>query len=84
MYEYYFTFGSVTTAQTAVRALDRIQIPNRLLRTPKAIQLQGCGYSIAVRSGYYVQARDELDRRRLNYRRVYCRFSDGSFEEVPI
>ena len=82
MYEYYFTFGSITAAQTAVRTLDRFSVPSRLTRTPKELQMQGCGYSVAVRSGYYVQARDEMDRQKLPYRRVYCRFTDGSFEEM--
>lgn len=82
MYEYYFTFGTVTAAQAAVRALDRDAVPNRLLRTPKEIQHQGCGYSIVIRSGYYYQAKDLFAQRKVEFRKVFCRFADGSFEEV--
>lgn len=82
MYEYYFTFGSVTNAQAAVRVLDHDAVPNRLIRTPKEIQMQGCGHSVVVRSGYYFQAKDLMDLKKLPYRRIFCRFADGSFEEV--
>lgn len=82
MYEYYFTFFSVTQAYTAVKALDHDAIPSRMLRTPKTLQFQGCGYSIAVRSGYYIQARDRLERSHIPFRRVFCRLPDGSYEEV--
>ena len=82
MYEYYFTFYSVTQAQAAVRALDRESIPSKMMRTPKGLQNQGCGYSISVRSGFYIQAKDRLEGSRVPFHRVYCKFPDGSFEEV--
>lgn len=82
MYEYYFTFQSVTQAQAAMRALDHDSVPGRMLRTPKQLQVQGCGYSVSVRSGYYIQAKDKFDEKRINYHRVFCRLPDGTFEEV--
>lgn len=82
MYEYYFTFGSVTQAQIALQTLSRKAIPAHLIRTPKAIQMQGCGHSIAVSSGYYLRAKDEFEQKKVPYRRIFCKFSDGSFEEI--
>lgn len=84
MYEYYFTFGSLTAAQAAVKALHRFAVPCRQLRTPKPLQLQGCGHSVVVGSGYYIQSKDEFDRLRLPYHHVFCRMPDGSFEEVEL
>lgn len=82
MYEYYFTFGSLTLAQAALRELDRFGIPSRLLRTPQQIRVQGCSHCIVVRSGYYYQTKDLLQTRKLNFRSVFCRLPDGAFEEV--
>lgn len=84
MYEYYFTFHSVTQAQAALRALDRDSIPSRMMRTPKAMQNQGCGHTISVRSGYYIQAKDRLEGSGILFHRVFCKLPDGSFEEVTV
>lgn len=82
MYEYFFTFGSLTNAQSAVRVLDHYAIPSKLLRTPREIQMQGCSHSVCVRSGYFIQAKDELERKNLRYHKIFCKFADGQFEEV--
>ena len=82
MHTYYFTFGSVTHAQHAVRVLDQHQVPNQMLRTPKELQMQGCGYSVTVRSGYFYPAVEALDRGKCQYRRIYCRMPDGTYTEV--
>ena len=46
---YYFTFRSVTQAQRAYKLLNRAGIRGGLLRTPKALAMNGCGYSVRVR-----------------------------------
>ena len=51
MHEYYFTFRSITTAQRARELLRRQKLPGVLLRTPKAMALQGCGHSLRVPAG---------------------------------
>ena len=82
MFEYYFTFSTLAAAQLAMKVLNHFSVPCRIVLTPAALQLQGRGQSIVVRSGYYIQARDELDRLKLPYRHIFCRLVDGSFEEV--
>ncbi|MEI3130081.1 MAG: DUF3343 domain-containing protein [Oscillospiraceae bacterium] len=48
MNDYYFTFRSITTAQIGSAALHDAGLPHVLLRTPKAMAWQGCGYSLRV------------------------------------
>lgn len=82
MYAYFFTFRSVTHAQQAAGALNTAGIPVSILRTPKAIAVHGCGYSVQVPTGFYRQAADELTRHGVRYQRIFCRLPDGEFEEV--
>lgn len=82
MYVYFFTFRSVTHAQQAASTLNTAGIPVNILRTPKAIAVHGCGYSVQVRTGFYRQAADELTRHGVQFQRIFCRLPDGSFEEV--
>ena len=40
------TFRSITAAQNAARALEQAGLPAQVLRTPRALQEQGCGYCV--------------------------------------
>src|SRR5699024_3056452 len=51
MYDYYFTFRSMTQAQRAVGVLQQAAIYAVLERTPRAISPQGCGYAVKVLRG---------------------------------
>ena len=51
MYEYYFTFLSVTMAQRGLEALLNRGIYAELIRTPRRMASAGCGYALKVRSG---------------------------------
>lgn len=82
MYEYFFTFRSITTAQRAVRVFDRAGISNTLVRTPKQIEQMGCGYSVRVRSGVFQDAQRTLLRNEIPYSNVYVRHGDGVWEAV--
>jgi hypothetical protein len=82
MYEYFFTFRSITLAQRAVRVLDKAGLFGTLLRTPKQIQQQGCGYSVRVRSGIFPETRAELRREAVPFSRIYVRRGGGKWEEV--
>lgn len=50
MYEYYFTFLSVTMAQRGLEALLNHGIYAELVRTPRRVTSSGCGYSLKVQS----------------------------------
>ena len=47
---YYITFRSVTYAQRGERALQRGGIRCTLLRTPRWMEEQGCGYCLRLRT----------------------------------
>lgn len=58
MYEYYFTFHSVTQAQRGLEELLRRGIYTELIRSPKKFSSAGCGYALKVLSsdGYTAAA----------------------------
>ena len=47
---YYITFRSVTFAQRGEQLLQKSGIRAALLRTPKWMESQGCGYSLRIRT----------------------------------
>ena len=48
MEAYYFTFQSLTQAQTAAAVLQRHGLPAVLVRAQKAMSVRGCGYAVRV------------------------------------
>ena len=58
MYEYYFTFPSVTFAQRALSELLQKGISAELIRSPRRISSYGCGYALKVSAadGYIASA----------------------------
>lgn len=46
--EYYVNYKSVTKAQRAQRELEKRGVQAALVRTPKALQEGGCGYSLRI------------------------------------
>lgn len=45
---YYFTFHSMTQAQTAAFVLQKHGFTAAFLRAPKAISTTGCGYAVQI------------------------------------
>ena len=75
------TFRSITAAQNAARALERAGIPSQVLRTPRALQEQGCGY--CVRAPAEPDAiRQLLTAALIAFRRLYRRGADGVWQEA--
>lgn len=77
---YYITFRSVTTAQRGEQALSKAGIRANLLRTPKWMEAQGCGYSLRLWSDSVESAVSVLRNRGIAFRRVYEQTSDGNLE----
>ena len=71
MHEYYFTFRSITTAQRARELLRRQKLPGVLLRTPKAMAVQGCGHSLRVPAGAAEQAARLRRQEEIRFQRRY-------------
>ena len=82
MYDYYFTFKSITGAQSGERLLVRNGVAVRLLRTPKHLSHNGCGYSLRVRGRDLAAALNLFYRGNVPYTRVFRVGADGTAEEV--
>ncbi|MBQ3356563.1 MAG: DUF3343 domain-containing protein [Oscillospiraceae bacterium] len=83
MYDYYFTFRSVTAALGAARALERAGVPSATVRTPKELRHKGCGYSLRVREELLPEAGQALEAAGASYQKLYRRADNGSWQEVP-
>lgn len=82
MFDYYFTFRSITAAQRSGRLLKQAGLDVQVVRTPKNLQKQGCGYSLRVRTGQFSRARELLLHADAKYQRIYVRNAAGKWEEV--
>lgn len=79
---YYITFRSVTHAQRGEQMLQDSGIRCTLLRTPKWMEVQGCGYSLRLWTNDVDQGVTLLRRAGIPYRRVYIQLPDGTLEEL--
>lgn len=77
MNDYYFTFRSITTAQTGSAALHDAGLPHVLLRTPKAMAWQGCGYSLRVTAARAAVTAQCLQEAGAAYQRIYQQAAPG-------
>ncbi len=82
MYDYFFTFRSVTAALSASRALERAGVPSVTVRTPKDLRHKGCGYSLRVREELLPEARGALQSAGTGYQKIYRRAAGGGWQEV--
>ena len=81
---YYITFRSVTTAQRGEKVLQKAGLRAVLLRTPKWMESQGCGYSLRIRSDELLPVVDLLREKAVAFRRIYVQNPDGTLEEVAV
>lgn len=78
----YITFRSVTLAQQGEAALNRAGIGCRILRTPRWMEEQGCGYCLALKRRDLGTALERLAERGIRYRKCYRKTESGELEEV--
>ena len=81
---YYITFRSVTYAQRGESLLTRKNIRCTLLRTPRWMEEQGCGYCLRVWTKEISAVMELLQEARIPMRRVYLQRSDGTLEEMNL
>lgn len=84
MRSYYITFRSVTFAQRGERLLGTRGIRCALLRTPRWMEEQGCGYALKVWAKDVIPAVDALREGGVPLRRVYIQRGDGTLEEITV
>ena len=78
---YYITFRSVTYAQRGEKVLNMANIRCTLLRTPKWMEEQGCGYCLRLWTEDAGPAVERLRAYRVPMRKLYVQRSDGQLEE---
>ena len=78
---YYITFRSVTFAQRGEKILAAAGIRCSLLRTPRWMEEQGCGYCLRLWTDSPTAAVDLLKKNRVQMRKLYLQLSDGQLEE---
>ena len=81
---YYITFRSVTAAQRGEKVLHKAGARATLLRTPKWMEVQGCGYSLRLWTDDVQPAIQLLQDQGILFRRVYIQSVDGTLEELEL
>lgn len=84
MHLYYITFRSVTFAQRAEKLLNQQGYRVSLMRTPRWMEEQGCGYALKHWTNDIAAAVKVLRDNRIQLRRVYVQLEDGQMEEVVL
>ena len=79
---YYITFRSVTYAQRGEAVLQKAGIRCTLLRTPKWMEEQGCGYCLRLWTRDAGPAVERLHANRVPMRKLYVQRGDGQLEEL--
>ena len=81
---YYITFRSVTYAQRGERLLQKGQIRCSLMRTPRWMEEQGCGYALKIWTKDILPAVELLREQGVTMRRIYIQRGDGNLEEINV
>ncbi len=81
---YYITFRSVTFAQRGEQVLQRGGVACAILRTPKWMEAQGCGYSLRLRTEDIAGAAGLLRAHQVPLRKIYVQRPDGTLEEIAV
>ena len=81
---YYITFRSVTFAQRGEKLMQKEGIRCSLLRTPKWMESQGCGYSLQLWTRDPAPGVELLRSNGVPFRKVYVQMTGGELEEVEI
>ena len=75
---YFITFRSVTPAQRGEGILRKAGIGCQLLRTPRWMEEQGCGYCLRLRREEMDSVLEILRNANVQFRKVYYQREDGN------
>lgn len=84
MYDDYLTFRSLTSAQRALAACQTQGIRAELVRAPKDLSAQGCGYALRMDGPDLDRAILELRLWGIPFERGYRMRPGGRVEEVLV
>ncbi len=84
MHFYFITFRSITFAQRAEKLLNQRGYRAHILRTPRWMEEQGCGYAVRLWLADIFPAVKLLRESKIPLRRVYAQTENGQMEEVSL
>lgn len=84
MKPYYVTVRSVTYAQRGEKLLGHHNIRCTILRTPRWMEAQGCGYALKIWTADVYHAVELLRESKVPIRRVYFQQEGGHLEEINV
>lgn len=84
MFEYLFTFRSLTAAQSARRSLNAGGIRASVGRTARQMSAHGCAYALRVSAGSGIRALHLLRARGAPFVHLYRVSPGGTVEEVRL
>lgn len=73
---------SLTYAQQTARVLERSGIGAKILRTPRSIAGDGCGYCVKISDRQLSAALPILHREGLGPKQIYIQTGENQFSEV--
>ncbi len=79
---YYITFRSVTFAQRGEKLLLQRNLRVSMMRAPRWMEEQGCGYALKLWTRDLPAVLKVLQENRIQLRKVYAQREDGEMEEV--
>lgn len=84
MVYYLITCRSLTYAQKASRALERVGITATIMRTPKCLSKEGCSYCVKVSERRGAPALAILQEADIRISRVFLLYPTGKTREVSL
>ena len=82
MVYYLIICRSLTYAQRTAQVLERAGIFGAVLRSPKLISKEGCGYCVRIQERKLTDALIVLRREGLAPKQVFLQSADGGYSEV--
>ena len=82
MVSYLIICRSLTFAQRTAHVLERAGISGSVLRSPKLISKEGCGYCVRISERRLTDALMILRREGMAPKQVFMQSADGGYSEV--
>ena len=84
MYEYLFTFRSLTQAQLAQNVLRQNRVVAEMQRSPKRLSKNGCAYALSISNAQLYEAIRIFRERKLQFKGLYRKIGAQELEEVQL
>lgn len=84
MLYYIIVCRSLTYAQRTERVLERVGITATLMRLPRSLSQEGCGYGVKIAERNLPRALQTLNQNELSPRKVFLAGGEGGYQEVAL